>query len=568
MLGRADIKEKDLNKDKAIALLENLIERIERKDSRELELSGKITRSEFDALVYACNFLVGDLEADSTIDATESNEQRVEKNSPEPSSFNLNMSVFDMPMPPESDFLCLDFGTALSKVAIGHLSDGVEDTQILEIGIPGEQENLSTTKLESAVYIDNAGMIWFGQTATERAEIEQEKNEDRAIVQNIKRFLSEGDIEDRINERMNPTHFKITNRDIILAYLTFLTWCVNERLSVMGVPRNIRRRFAMPCLKGTRRDEVIGLMKSLLGEAQVLADTFGEGLAKGFDLDEFLRVSQTLRKQNLDFPFIDQEIVEPLAVTGAIMSFEKDAKALLLVIDIGAGTTDFGLFLVRYSHNSGASSVDSIENGYDVISKAGNFIDRVLIEYTLNQSGIDNSHPRYKAQRNVLQRNAREYKETLFSDGSVAISMLTADVVTIELKSFVELKQIQALAEEFQQKLIGILERVDNSHIVGAPYHNLALKITGGGANLPFVQKLYEQKSITIKGTELSLKPVVTEFPEWLTDTAPYLKDDFAQLSVAIGGARFKKLNYDGEITRAIGVGGPVEMGGYYTKGS
>ena len=546
-------------------LLTNLRQRIERKSSGNLELDGVITDNEFEALDFAVDFLTPGGEPDPPQPAPGGSALSGTATFGEPLS--LNLSVLDLPPAPESDFLCLDFGTALSKAAIGHTSDGMEDIQILEIGIPGDQEQISSTKLESAIYIDNAGVIWFGHEATEKALQEQMEDESRAIVYNIKRFLSEGTIEDEINDRMNPTHLRVTNQDLILAYLAFLTWCVTDRLSAMDVPRNIRRRFAMPCLKDPRRSTVISLMKSLAGKAQILADTFGERFTKGIDLGEFLNAAQELEKQRLHYSFIDQEIVEPLAVAGAIMSWRQDVKALLLVVDIGAGTTDFGLFLVRYSHGSGASRVDSIEHGYDVISKAGNFIDRILIEHVLAQADFDKTNPKYQNQVNVLQLNVREYKETLFSDGSVSISLVTHNVVTIELDSFMALKPMQEFAEEFEKKLIGVLEQVDETHLMGAPRGHLALKITGGGANLPFAKSLYERNSVTAGTTRLLLKKV-RHFPEWLSETAPDLEDDFPQLAVAIGGARFTNLSYEGEVVRATGVGGPIQLEGYYTRGN
>jgi len=72
---------------------------------------------------------------------------------------------------------------------------------------------------------------------------------------------------------------------------------------------------------------------------------------------------------------------------------------------------------------------------------------------------------------------------------------------------------------------------------------------------------------VTAGTTRLLLKKV-RHFPEWLSETAPDLEDDFPQLAVAIGGARFTKLSYEGETVRATGVGGPIQLGGYYTKGN
>jgi hypothetical protein len=553
-----------MDRHKVSILLENLRQRIERNSSGDLELKGKLTEHELEALSFAVNFLTGNTKT-SAPPPTSGNDRSTNKDTSE-TTIPLDLSVLDLAPAPGNDLLCLDFGTALSKAAIGHISDDIEDIQVLNIGIPGDQEEENETKLESAIYIDNGGVIWFGHNATKKAQEERLEDESRAIVDNIKRFLSEGAIDDKVSNRMNPTDCVATNRDLILAYLAFFTWCAAECLAAMGVPRNIKRRFAVPCLKNLRRNDVVSRMKTLVGEAQILADTFGDHFIKGINLRDFLDAARRLQKAELHFPFVDQEIVEPLAVTGAIMSWEKQTHNLLLVIDIGAGTTDFGLFLVRYNSNTGASIVESIENGYEIISKAGNFIDRILMERVLSEAGLGPSHPMAQGQRRAFELDVRSYKETLFSDKSVPISLLTGDVVTIDIASFMAMKQIEDFATEFENKVIDLLEKVDESHLKGAPRGELAVKITGGGATLPFAQRLFDRKKITIGQATLELKKV-RDLPEWLSESSPHLEDDFPQLAVAIGGARAPQLNYAGDISCTFGASGPVQIGGYYTKG-
>jgi hypothetical protein len=554
----------EMDKHEARLLLENLRQRIEKNSLGHFALIGKLTKSELAALEYAINFLTDDAGPAAPQAATEKNRSTDE--SVAETGTSLDLSVLDLPPAPDSDLLCLDFGTALSKAAIGHAAD-VEDMQVLDIGIAGDQEQISATKLVSAVYIDNKGVLWFGNKANENAMLEIQEGGDRAIINNIKRYLSEGEIEGIVGPRMNPTDCAVTNRDLILAYLAFFTWCVSDCLAAKDIARNIKRRFAIPCLQGPRRNEMIILLKELIGEAQVLADTYGDRFINGIELNDFLCTARNLGRAKSIFPFVDQEIVEPLAVTGALMSWEKDAKALLLVIDIGAGTSDFGLFSVRYNSTRRTSSVESIKQGYDVLRRAGNFIDQLLMSYALKESGFDKSHPMYKNQVSAFKLNVRDYKETLFTEGSVSIALRTGDVVTINRDSFLALKQIQDFATDIQETVIGLLERVDESHLRGAFLGQLAVKITGGGASLPFFQNLID-KTILIGRTNVKFVKVAIDFPKWLSASSPHLEDDFPQLAVAIGGARLAQLSYQGEIAVASGTSAPIQIGGYYTKGN
>ncbi len=98
--------------------------------------------------------------------------------------------------------------------------------------------------------------------------------------------------------------------------------------------------------------QVVAKLKQLLGEAQILADTFDAQFSSGVELSDFLNAIRQIRKNKFHFNFIREDITEPLGVAGSLISWEEDVDSLVMVIDIGAGTSDFSLYRMKYDEKS------------------------------------------------------------------------------------------------------------------------------------------------------------------------------------------------------------------------
>ena len=57
----------------------------------------------------------------------------------------------------------MDFGTAMSKATLID-ADDYEEIHVLNLGIPGDQPEVSETMLISSVYIDNGGRCGLART--------------------------------------------------------------------------------------------------------------------------------------------------------------------------------------------------------------------------------------------------------------------------------------------------------------------------------------------------------------------------------------------------------------------
>lgn len=486
----------------------------------------------------------------------------------------LDLSVLSLLSPPGNARVCLDFGTAMSKASLveDDAGSGFEDVIVLDLGVPGDQEEISQSMLISSVYIDNGGFIWFGKAAVDRSVIEAADGS-RQRLDNIKRRLSEDGLNEKVGEVFNPIagEVQIVYDDVILAYLTFLTWAMSKCLDKLGFPRNVVRRFAMPCLPADKSRETAHRLRLLLGEAQVLADTFGDRLTQGLHLAEFVDALAELRRKGVkDYPFVGEDITEPLGVAGSLLKPTSRMDSMVMVVDVGAGTSDLSLYRIVVDPEGGKNSSLEADGAAIGITEAGNFLDRLLVRFIMKKAGIEPENPDRVRIRRKLELTIRDHKETLFNEGFVTIALPEIDDVMIELEEYRSLDQVKSFGISLKKTMQEILEKVDDSWtdwIVADPGRYLTVVLTGGGANLPMVRELAEGE-MTVRGKKIRLVSSLA-FPKWLNDDYPELEHDYPRIAVSLGGARRRLIERGGAATIAGGgVRTTPTLGGYYQKGS
>ena len=576
-------------------LLRNLLKRIRKVEEDHYELSGTLTEEEMTALNMGLALFDGNAAVapepatppvTTQVPPKPASLSPVPKFEPEPEivdtppvaeqptlvtispaikRIELDTSVFDLPPPADDTRLCLDFGTAMSKVTLVRDKTDqrlLEEIHVLELGVAGDQEEISETMLISSVFIDENGKLWFGKRAQDLSKL----TSDISRLDNIKRFLSEEGLREAVLGKFNPTDINITYADLVLAYLTFLTWAVNHSLENMGEPRNLNRRFAMPCLDNEKSRETYEKLASMLGEAQVLADTFFTTLQDGIPLTDFVETVNLLRQQNHVYSFVKEGLTEPLGVAGSIISWEGNVNSLVMVVDVGAGTSDFSLYRMAYDPKSGKSTALQVANSTKGITEAGNYLDNLLKSLVLNKAGLKPNDDNYINYLSSIELDLRENKERLFTDSEVHVKLFNDEIVTIELNEFLELPQVKRFAQSLVDCRDEILQRVNSSFIQGAPNGTLALALTGGGASLPMVKDLAKGE-IKVQGHTLKLVQT-KEFPTWLEDEYEDLEYDYPRIAVSLGGARKRIIEQKGTANVTAGdIKSTPVLDGYFTKG-
>lgn len=550
--------------DKSIAriILSNLLERIEADRDGKLRLEGVITDKEFSAL----NFLVQE-ELEDTVTQPDSSEPFVDEAKTVKAEI-LNLSTLDLSESNKSTRVCLDFGTAMSKATLVSTENDrdLEEIHVLKLGLPGDQEQIDEMMLVSSLFIDEEGLIWFGQKAVEREAISS--NDKIKRLDNIKRWLSEGNLGSTVDKIYNPTSYDLDYEHILLAYLTFFTWTVNESLkeisSDISVPKNVIRRFAMPCFPRANSLSVSKKLKRLLGESQVLADTYGDSIHEGISLESFLETTKRLRSENHDYSFIEGSITEPLGVAGSQFSWRHSYDSIMLVVDVGAGTSDFSLYRIKVELDEDDEIIEErtialeIDGSARGITEAGNHIDKILTGYILGKAGISTENPMFINIAYDLDRNIRDYKETLFNTGAVLIVLYDGSSLDITLDEFLQQPAVQNFEQALYDTMVEILESVDDEFINWIrvnPSRRLVIALTGGGAALPMAQQLVS-KPVLVNGSTVEVAQA-KPFPQWLQDDYPDIEDHYARIAVSLGGARKNIIKPMGVLkSTASGIGG------------
>ncbi|MDN3562398.1 hypothetical protein [Vreelandella neptunia] len=549
-------------------LLENLLDRLTERNDGKKEITGVITEAEQQALEAAVKALGG--ETAKPVD----DEEFGQKIPSEKKGGLLPPPVVSPPIEepdievvgpsikvPEIELddispdyrICIDFGTAMSKVTFvhdGERDDGGDIIEVLPLGEIAGQDPIDggPELLISSVYIGNDGKVYFGKSALEVSDQEADEDDARKRVDNIKRFLSEDGIDDFLVEVFNPTKLDITFKDILFYYLVYLTWVIGKCVKDLDESYDtaLLRRYAMPCFDNGKANEYARLLSDLLGGAYVamvglehngfLNEEMENPFHEGIPLSDLKAVCDVALSQNDQYPFVDFAITEPLGVASALISEDGKANNLSMVIDIGAGTTDISMFRIRVDPEHDNFVALQIPGATAGFSMAGNYIDRVLTHKVLSLAGVTSQTINYRRIYNALERNIRRYKEDLFNDGNVDVTLIDGNVVEVTLEQVMESSSIQRFQQALQNTIVEILERAPKHYLENAPRHELAIVLTGGGATLPFAQNVIGWE-LEVNGVSIKTVPA-RPCPEWIEEDYPELIDSFSRIAVSLGGAR------------------------------
>ena len=369
-----------------------------------------------------------------------------------------------------------------------------------------------------------------------------------------------------VDGEFNPTEISVKYADVILAYLTFLTWTVNQALEQLeqlhgGYPRNLIRRFAMPCLSGSEFKEVKYRLERYLGEAQVLADVFYRDIRNGLPLDRFVGAVKALRDGgHHEYRFVREGITEPLGVAGTLLNYVsgKPHHMVVMVIDIGAGTSDFSVYRMFVDPRHDKSIAVEAEGSVGGVTEAGNHLDSTLMGVLYAKLGFDWENVPVGVKW-WLNRNIREYKEELFNRGRVFVSRDKYET-EVTLDEFLESSGAQDFKRSLDRKMVSILESINPDWIdlIGTKVPYLTIVLTGGGAALPMVRELADRQ-ITVRNKCIRVVPAKS-VPTWLEEAHGELELDYPRIAVSLGGARKKLIKSGGSASSTAGgiTGKPV----------
>jgi molecular chaperone HscA len=516
--------------ERAKILLESLLGRMERDaNDGHWRLVGPISPHERSALHFVLTHLGVELEKDE-------NDERPSAPTVLPKvSLDTRAAKMQAADSPEI-VMCIDFGTAMSKAFAFNAADG--DATPIELGLgrrAGYTE--SVYPVPSSVFISNGGKVFLGHEAISNSV--EEAAEGRERFDSPKQELSQGNADlasVMASQSINPTGVPLTKEDLITLYLAYITDLAGTELAERHKQsRYVRRRFARPCWDGDRVKWAESQLKRMLARAQILADTFTGQWKGGIDVRKVRAAFDALNDVELPSCLVGEGIPEPIAAASSLVISDEPQRRGFIVVDVGAGTTDFGVFVATQLEDRPAA-VFQVPGTIHGLRQAGDTVDSLLRGAILQAHNVDLGGPIGQRISKRLNMDVRSFKERLFRDGVLRYRLADDSDGEIALDQFLNLGGVQRFHDSLQKEFERVIERIPQSYLEGMfAKQGIEVVLTGGGAALPMVQEL-AKGSVRSRGVTLH-RTEARKVPAWIQDGYRDFAPEYSQLAVAIGGA-------------------------------
>lgn len=433
--------------------------------------------------------------------------------------------------------LCLDFGTAMSK-AFAWDKDS-DRPMPLRIGHAAGEPGSSPYALSSSIFITRDGRVFFGQKAVNLAAAPDPER--HQALQSIKDILTVGQMTDLLEpvpNLYNPGEHPIRQKDVIALYLAFLTDSALLALQEdhQEGSRNVPRSYTKPVFDQVRDEWATNILNECAAAGQVLADRFSGQWASGIPLNDLRKVIDVAEASIQERHIVIESGVlpEPVAAFASRVrniASEQHRRRLMMMIDAGAGTTDFAMF--ARVQGEGGMRLFRVKDSVTTIRIAGDSVDNALMDYLLQQANIGEGHSRRGAVIADLRRDIRLIKEELFRNGNVTRRLVNDVETKAQVDEFEKCPAMVQLRNEMKNKFDKVLSGIDRSWL---NFPELEVFFTGGGASLSMVTRLAGNRPVEINGSKITLIGV-TRTPPWLEEECEDIVAPYPQLAVCIGGA-------------------------------
>jgi hypothetical protein len=430
--------------------------------------------------------------------------------------------------------VCLDLGTALSKASVWIGGDGPERGEVapLPIGAAAGAEHPLLTP--SAMYVDD-GRIFFGPAALRRAEngVAARRNP----IVSFKLILSAREIEPTLALKMNPSvdpTGTLRHRDSLILYLAYLDQLIRAAVAAEStIPASAAdapRRLTSPHWQSF--DEAGRVIARLVDEAGAVSAHLGRALLneEGLPLAGVRDVLEAAKTTAPKVAF-DGLVFESISAASAYANFARSADPYVLVIDMGAGTTDIAAF--ERDSATAPARLTEIAEARQCSALAGDELDNIVIDLFVRAGGKRALAAQDKLWR-AVKLSAKSLKHDVFQKGrGVFWDRKTRIVVSRDTLS--RDASFRAYCRAFTHTVANSLAPL-YVHAKETGAGAITILLAGGGSNLPFLANLVRAAAAKAK-VKITLK--IERFgSNW---TLPHRHHPFAgvlpQLAIAMGGA-------------------------------
>jgi molecular chaperone HscA len=444
--------------------------------------------------------------------------------------------------------LGLDFGTAYSKACMVQVENGEENILDLPLGIYAGEDAMEMP-VHSSLFIDVDGRLYFGPIAVEKSLDARGKGVEISRIDSIKSFLIDENrvtIDDSpLSKAFNPTDTAISKAALLTFYLGYMIYLAKEAARDrhdIDISK-VKRRISLPCYEPNHREKVIKELSKLFMLGEVLGGSFRDEWEQGFRIEDVMYLYNWMREHiKKKSPYIECFLEEPLAVASSRIGLNGKALGnVCIIVDVGAGTTDFTMFEIFANAKTKLTNAKQIKGSEYGIPVAGDKLDSLLLAHILEDANITRSNENYRETLVSLRLDIRDYKERLFRTNKLTYSLPNSVTGQISLSNFMQDQSIRDFTKELQNAFIHVLSSIHKSWIktkIKQKNMNgkLPVILTGGGANLPMIRNL-AKGIINIDGypVDLFLSPSI---PSWIEDEYEgEIIDLYPQLAVSLGSA-------------------------------
>ena len=434
--------------------------------------------------------------------------------------------------------VCIDFGTAFSKAAAAPASawERFDPRYVRPLPLAGlNSADRNPFLLTSAIFV-GAERIFFDRYAIEQS-VQAEDNR-RQALSSFKILLGAGDLDRALNTIAPATidpHRMFRQRHLVVLYLAYLLRALDAAVAqdpvIAANAGAVRRRYACPSWGAEFKNHSHQVVVRLFDEAEHVRKVLGDELetAGGVPIQKAMDALQSAAASPPPpNPTVTAMIYEAVAATASCSIGIESAARHLIVLDVGAGTTDIAA-LARLD-----DGLVEIPEARVTLNHAGDYIDQTLLNLIIERiPGANSTAEKARLWRNMT-RTIRRLKESLFTDKQAAVQH-EGRVFVLKQNDLQRNRDyrhfVSEITDAYQTSLRTLAARA-----VADGQSNINVIAAGGGASSWFVKDVLSKTSIRtgkVRVSQLSSIPDWAHAPEFGANLAPL----FPQLVIAIGGA-------------------------------
>lgn len=416
-----------------------------------------------------------------------------------------------------SQILCLDFGTSSLRAA---LLDHKGIQSVLPIGL-SVRSALDDASIRSDVLLSTDGSkIYLAEEAIKLRGTQQYLLYDASPKLWLKN-------PENLSKLIFPGS-KITREMLLTALVSYaLSACINSTKFSQEEFKKLDIRMSHPIWDKSVATKVNILYENILNTAIKLAPEIKNGVI----LTEIF-ISKYLELINTKQTKISKkiEVIEPIASALTLFPNQDNVSRICTVIDIGAGTTDIGVFKVLYPDETSNKKRSLIPIGKAIsLFTAGNAVDRILLDHIISQVSKKIEDNQIKE----VELRIRQIKERLFSDG-----VIRELDVSLKLKDFIANPKLKNIYGRIRTAIQNCLIDPDNYKTLEPFYRNRDIKqldvvMGGGGGSLSFITAPLKSEHFNL-GENLLYVNILKPNTEL---SIPLFNASIERLAVALGGS-------------------------------